>query len=554
MTTIENFETQQDQSTLSTQPTPLADAVATASAANGVDAYDGEVSDAQLASRVTKLLQTFQYTDLGNAKRWGSLFSQKYRWIPEQREWYVWNGARWQPDTSGKQVCSIDVVLDSLDEEYALLKAIGKEQPSNAAQIEKRKEANRKWYSASQAMTHITAMNKLARTQPGISMSYTEFDSKGHFLGVDNGILNLRTGEFVEDQPQYYISKSCGTAYDPAATAPEWEKFLWRIFEGDATKIAFIQRLFGQSLLGTSDKSILTIFCGHGANGKSTLVDTMISLLGDYGKNTSATAVMETKANKEYYLAELKGIRLSIINESKQGALLDEELVKSLVDSGKIQARQIYRAPITFQPVTTPILTTNYAPRITGDYAIARRILFVTFPFQLPQAERNPKFRTQVLEPELPGILNWALEGCRAYLEHGLNPPDCVVESTRAYVKDNDRFGRFLEDRCITADDARVSLMDIKAAYASWLEEKGYREIGEDRVSQDLRSRGFVVEKRNGGRFYALGLRLQTGAGDSQLFEDVCNADGEPLCNQPVRPITTRTGVPLQELKGKYGR
>src|SRR5690606_18455802 len=113
-------------------------------------------------------------------------------------------------------------------------------------------------------------------------------------------------------------------------------------------------------------------------------------------------------------------------------------------------------------------------PRITGDYSIARRILFVTFPFQLPLEERNPKFRTDVLEKELPGILNWALAGCRAYQQQGLNPPHCIIESTRTYVKDNDRFGRFLEDCCVDSPKDRISLQDIKEAYSEWLEQKGY--------------------------------------------------------------------------------
>ncbi len=487
------------------------------------------VVTAPASNTPAKPMLTFQYTDLGNAKRWASLHRDRYKWIYELREWYRWNGARWEPDIGGHQVCAVDDVLDSLDNEYALLVAQRKDHPDNAEKIAKRMETNRKWYAASQAITHISAMNALARSQPGISKSFTEFDSKGHFIGVKNGIVNLRTGEFVEDQPQYYISKCCGAAYDPHAESPEWDKFLMRIFEGDQDKIAFVQRLFGQALMGTEDKSILTIFCGHGANGKSTLVDTMVSLLGDYAKNTSAATITETKSNKEYYLAELKGVRLSIINESKQGALLDEELVKSLVDSGKIQARQIYRAPITFQPVTTPILTTNYPPRITGDYSIARRILFVTFPFQLPVAERNPKFRTDVLEKELPGILNWALAGCRAYQKQGLNPPHCIIESTRTYVKDNDRFGRFLEDCCVDSPKDRISLQDIKTAYSDWLEQKGYREIGEDRVSNDLRARGYPVEKRNGGRFYALGLKLQSSDDEEKSTDDKFFTGSRPM-------------------------
>jgi putative DNA primase/helicase len=560
--TEENTMTTIDQSLLATNPAN--DAVdATASAESMEATTNTEIEDTAGVELATasddnsdepkvpvtdpaKLIRTFQYTDLGNAKRWTSLFNERFRWIPELKEWYCWNGSRWQPDTSGRQICSVDGVLDSLDQEYRLLKAMLKENPSATEQIGNRIEANRKWYAASQAMTHIMAMTKLVRSQPGSSLSLTELDNKGHFLGVNNGILNLRTREFVQDQPHYYISKSCGADYDPNATAPQWNTFLSRIFENDADKIAFVQRLFGQALLGTDDKSILTIFCGHGANGKSTLVDTMITLLGDYAKNSSASTVMETRSNKEYYLAELKGVRLSIINESKQGAMLDEEFVKSLVDSGKIQARKIYSSPITFQPVTTPILTTNYAPRITGDYAIARRILFVPFSLQLPPEERNPKFRTEVLEKELSGILNWALDGCTAYLEQGLNPPECIVEATRAYVKDNDRFGRFLEDRCEESDRDRVSLQDIKAAYAEWLEEKGYREIGEDRVANDLRSRGYLVDKRNGGRFYVLGLKLHTG--NRSVIDDIFNERGEPLVNPPQR----KPGR-LENIRNKYG-
>lgn len=516
-----------DQSLIDT--TIIHDAPTTAANAEAVEANTTEIAPAiddhaseadepkAPAAELAKLLRTYQYTDYGNAKRWTSIFNERFRWIPEIKQWYVWNGSRWQPDMSGLQICSVDEILESLDREYLLMKAMLKENPSGTENLGKRIEANRKWYAASQAMTHIMAMTKLVRSQPGVSLSLTELDNKGHYLGVNNGILNLRTREFVQDQPQYYISKSCKADYDPNATAPQWHTFLNRIFENDTDKIAFVQRLFGQALLGTDDKSILTIFCGHGANGKSTLVDTMITLLGDYAKNSSASTVMETRSNKEYYLAELMGVRLSIINESKQGAMLDEEFVKSLVDSGQIQARKIYSSPVTFQPVTTPILTTNYAPRITGDYAIARRILFVPFSVQLPVSERNPKFRSEVLEKELSGILNWALDGCTAYLEQGLNPPDCIIEATRAYVKDNDRFGRFLEDRCESASNARVSLQDVKAAYAEWLEEKGYREIGEDRVANDLRSRGYPVQKRNGGRFYAMGLKLRTDGGNSPV-------------------------------------
>lgn len=453
--------------------------------------------------------QLFQYTDFGNAKRWAFLFQEKFKWIPELKTWFLWNGARWEDDITGRHVCNVDRLLDDIDNDRALLLALNKEQPENQHAIDELLKQNQSWRKSSQAMSHIHAMTKLARSQPGVSQSYTAFDSKGHFIGVQNGIINLETGEFVTDQPQYYITKCCNAVYDPEAECPEWEQFLMRIFEGDRAKVAFIQRLIGQALLGTSEKSKLVIFCGNGANGKSTLVDTIITLLGDYAKNTSAGVVTESKHNKEYYLAELKGVRLTVINESKRGAYLDEELVKSLVDSGEIQARQIYKAPITFQPVATPIFTTNYPPRISADYSISRRLIYVPFSFQLPMEERDPKFRTDVLEKELSGILNWALDGCRQYQEQGLNPPTSIIDATNAYVHENDRTGRFIDERCAESPAERTKLEEIKNAYLQWSEQKGYRDITEDRIANDLRSRGFRVEKRNGGYYYVLGLRLR---------------------------------------------
>ncbi len=459
----------------------------------------------------TKNLKTvFPYTDLGNAKRYSHLFKSHYQWIYELKQWYCWNGSRWVPDITGSNTHRIDEVLEDINQDILFYKEL---LATNQIDDDKYKElvtSNGKWHQTSQSSGKISAAVKLASTQPGVSRSFTDFDSKGTYLGVTNGVINLKTGVLVTDQPEYYITKSCGANYDPEATCPNWLAFLEQIFEGSQDKCAFIQRLFGQGIMGTPDKDKLVILCGNGANGKSTLTDTMITLLGDYALNTSANTIIQSKGNKEYYLAELKGVRLSIINESRKGAYLDEELVKSLVDSGEIQARQIYQAPITFQPVATPILTTNYRPRLSADYSINRRIIFVPFDYQLPEEERNPNFRGEVLIPELSGILNWVLEGCRQYQEQGLNPPSCIVEATNEYFRENDRIGRFIQERMIVDLGSRTQLQEIKVAYVTWGAMNGFREVSTDRVSQELRQKGYLVEKRNNGVYYVMGLRLKT--------------------------------------------
>lgn len=448
----------------------------------------------------------FPYTDLGNAKRYVSLFKDQFKWIYELKQWFCWNGARWEPDVSGSNTHRIDEVLKDIQSDVLFFEEEFQENRLDEEQYKGLIKDNAKWYVASQSAGKIRSAIQIARTQPGISRSFTEFDSKGKYLGVKNGVLNLKNGELIVDRPEYFITKSCGAAYDPKATCPNWLEFLNQIFEGCDDTIGFIQRLFGQGMLGTPDKDKLVLMCGNGANGKSTLTDTMIELLGDYALNTSANAVMQSKANKDYYLAELKGIRLSIINESKKGAYLDEEMVKSLVDSGEIQARPIYQAPFNFQPVATPILTTNYRPKVTADYSISRRILYVPFNFQLPTDQRNPNFREEVLKHELSGILKWALEGCRQYGLEGLNPPKNIVDATNEYLSENDRIGRFISEQLVEKVDTRISLKEVKDLYVQWAVQNGFREVSTDRVSQELRQKGYAVEKRNNGAYYVLGL------------------------------------------------
>jgi putative DNA primase/helicase len=463
-----------------------------------------------MSTENSKQKTVFPYTDLGNAKRWSHLFKENYKWIYELRHWYRWNGSRWELDISGSHTHRIDEVLEDIDRDMAYFKELLQTQQISEDDYEELCKDNRKWYIASQSAGKIHSAVRLASTQPGVSRTFTDFDNKGKYLGVDNGVINLETGELIVDKPEYLITKSCSAAFNAEAVCTNWINFLSEIFEGSQEKIDFIQRLFGQGLLGTKGKDKLVIMCGNGANGKSTLTDTMVDLLGSYALNTSANTVIQSKTNKDYYLAELKGVRLSIINESKKGAYLDEELVKSLVDSGEIQARQIYQAPITFQPVATPILTTNYRPRISADYSISRRIIFVPFDYQFPKAKQNPRFRDEVLKPEMSGILNWVLDGCRQFQEQGLNPPACITDATREYFRENDRIGRFIEERMKVSATSRVKLQDVKEAYVIWAGLNGFREVSTDRVSQEIRLKGYLVEKRNNGVYYVLGLRLKT--------------------------------------------
>ena len=155
--------------------------------------------------------------------------------------------------------------------------------------------------------------------------------------------------------------------------------------------VSFLQRFIGSGLVGRLGKYKLAIFCGAtGDNGKSTTVDTINNIFGDYGAVSSAEMLFEKHTNnKEYYLARLTGKRFVLKNEVKDGARLAGDIVKMLVDSGETTARHPYGRVFEFQPRFTPILCTNARPVVGTDEAVWRRIWLVPFDNRVSEEDKD---------------------------------------------------------------------------------------------------------------------------------------------------------------------
>lgn len=483
------------------------------------------------------------YTDIGNSKRWVEHFSNQFKLVPERDEWFYHDGNRWQVDEHGYRIQkTIDLFLQSLDADMDYLvsaiadlqqkldvssnkelKKLGSDDEDAAllGQLYDMLEENRHWYKACQSKGRIEACLALA-SMMGASKNYSEFDSKGKYLGVKNGVIHLATGAFTQNDPEYYITKSANADYDPDATCPNWLAFLDSTFKGDADLIAFIQRLAGEALLGERCKTKLIMLIGSGANGKSTLVDSLLLLMGNYAITTNPDAITAGTGNSNgYYLASMKGARLVLLNETNAHAKLDNKMVKQLVDSGPVQARQIYGKPFEFQPVATPILTTNNPPTISSEYAINRRLLCVNFNHQIPEADRNPNFIREKIQGELSGMLNWALEGCRQYLQQGgLNPPQVVLDSTREYIFEYDRVRKYVFELYDVDPNGRITDKQFYEDYVKWCHHFDYDVCGRKQFNQEIRAMGYDVKISTGNVFYVFGLSRKKSEGGNVVSID----------------------------------
>lgn len=445
---------------------------------------------------------SYQPTELGNAKRFKTKFQGDMLFVYDQQQWFHWDGRLWRVDTDGYALRQFEEVIKDLAAERDRTAVAVEKSPEGSDMrgiLEQQLREQSAWYKASQRISVMGNSLRLAAAQDGMSKPLRDFDSKGHFFGCANGIVDLRDGALITGDRRYLMTKASSVNYRPDAECPEWDRFLLTIMEDNVDNVRFLQRLVGQAMLGSQGKDKLAILWGSGANGKSTFVDTLNDIMGPYATVTDPRMLMDSqRASKEYYLAPLKGVRLVLMSETKRGDMIAESIVKMLVDGGEITARYPAGRVFTFQPVFTPILSTNHRPKVGADPAIWRRVLLVPFTHTIPSEHRNPRFRAEVLAPEAEGILRWAVAGAMAYLQEGLAPTGTVVDATEEYRRSQDKIGLFVAERCSIGGDGRTRLVDLLEMYNAWCTSQGLQTMGRTTFKEELLMKGFAVRQSTG--------------------------------------------------------
>jgi putative DNA primase/helicase len=192
---------------------------------------------------------------------------------------------------------------------------------------------------------------------------------------------------------------------------------------------------------------------------------------------------------------------LVTINETEQSAHLNENRMKFITGHDVITARSLYQEPFDFPPTHKTFLTTNHKPIVRStDEGTWRRIHLLPFLVTIPASKRDVNFREAVLLPELPGILNWALEGLKSYREQGLNPPKMVTEATKEYRDDMDLIGSWIDERCQRKPDECVATFALHDDYVRWSKSEVGFAISTIAFGRELADRGFEKVKVKGVR------------------------------------------------------
>jgi putative DNA primase/helicase len=282
-------------------------------------------------------------------------------------------------------------------------------------------------------------------------------DRDPFLLNVENGTLDLRTGKLREYRRGDLITRLAPVRYSSAAEITTWSRVLSEIFRGDAELIHFWQMLCGICLTGDVSPQILPVLYGSGANGKSTILNVLLEILGpDYAMSAPPGLLTLRKGERHpTELAALFGKRLVVDSETAEGAQFNESLVKQLTGGDKISARRMREDFWTFAPSHKILLCTNHKPEIRETKnAIWRRVKLVPFDVAIPQDKQDPRL-PEKLRAEYPGILSWCVEGCRDWQENGLHIPKVVEDATQRYRAEQDVLAEFLDSECTVLDRSK---------------------------------------------------------------------------------------------------
>ena len=432
----------------------------------------------------------YPWNDIGAGHIFADFYQDRLRYVPERKMWFHYEGGIWKLDTGNLRAMLYCMELADLMYTFAL---------------EIRDEDKRKSYMkyASRWQSHSNRVNILKDAQVYHPIPYGNFDADIYIFNCKNGTLHIDTGEFTEHRSTDLLTKISPVVYDPTAYSQRFATYIDEIMSGDADRAKFLQKILGYGLTGDTRHECMTILYGVTTrNGKGTLCESVLKVLGDYG----CASRPETIAMKSYTngsqpsedVARLAGVRFVNIPEPGKGMVLDAAKVKAMTGNDTLNARFLHENSFDFQPQFKIYVNTNFLP-VINDMTLfsSDRIIIIPFDRHFDEHSRDTTLKRQFAEERVQSaILNWLLEGYRLLRSEGLQLPDSVKAATDRYQHDSDKMALFFEDNLVEDSTAEELTSTVYARYKGWCQENGCYPEGMKNFKQGLQAFALVVRKR----------------------------------------------------------
>lgn len=436
-------------------------------------------------------IRKFAFDDTGNADRFVEKFKTTARFSYVDKAWYFFNGKKWEYDITGKIKTLTEIVLKDMKIQRAYCQDEDEE---------KAYDKHLKYTRNNRGKT-----NMIKESEHRLSILPSDFDRRTDAFNCLNGVLDLKTGMLHEHKYDQFLSKISPVEYTDNIDHPKWSEFLNDIFDGDQELIKYIQKAVGYSMTGSTREQCMFFCYGNGANGKSTFLEVIGAILGDYAVNIQPETIMVKNnqgANSD--IARLKGARFITTVEPNEGARLNEGLVKQLTGGDTVTARRLYGNEFEFSPEFKLWMGTNHKPIIRGrDEGIWRRMHMIPFMVTIPDHKKD-KMLKHKLKKELPGILNWAVQGCLLWQREGLGMPAKVMDAVKEYRSEMDVVSAFLTECTVKFGEEKAN--NLYDAYSKWATDNNEYRMSNTKFGKEIALR--FEKKRKPDGFYYIGVKL----------------------------------------------
>lgn len=487
------------------------------------DEQDARADDIALTPEQCAFLFSGNLSDRDNGDRIAYLFGDRFKFVTNHNEWITFSSGVWK--TSAETNSAI----------YPFARELQRRLIANAQDAEEKKFA--KPFDSAKKMD---AAIRLLRGHQDIRITSADLDRHKHFLNVLNGVIDLQTGKLYPAAPELLITQQANAIYRPDYHNPIVEKFLRDIMPNEENRAALI-RWLGYALTGENSEQCALFTSGDGSNGKSTLFELQLNMLGDYATNLPVKAVVESRdsdANATTtQLNVLAGARFALVDEFKPYHRLDVQQFKSLTGDRFLKIRRLHKEYETIELLAKLFLNGNELPRLdnTNSYALRRRIRALSFTqiFSEERGNLDKDLSKKLATPEaLSGMLTICAEEAKLWYREGLLESNAMKDTKADYLNENDFIEEFISERCEFSKGASIRKKDfeerLKQEYPaetlpSRIRPRDLTKI----ITAKLENRGAIYEKDTHSKIYEFKGVGWVGTPKQQFLAD--DFDSEPV-------------------------
>lgn len=456
----------------------------------------------------------FEWSEMGMANLFGILYNQEARYCPEHKTWYTYHEGAWRKDEG-----SILVSEKIKDFVRLMILYCGEIQDD---------DLRKSYTNFVNKMGDRRMRDRICKDATGeLRISASQFDANPYLINCLNGTYDLRDFTFHDHIWSDFLTMQTRFSHTVQrdVKCERWEKFINEVTQGNKDKADFLQRSLGYSILGMSNEECMFILHGKTTrNGKSTLLNTIETMLGDYAKVVPVGMICKGDRSKDAEaasptLAGLKGKRFVTMSESNEYGKLDEEKIKQLTGGEEISARALYQSATTFLPQFTLWLSCNDLPMVTDKSLFAsQRIKVVEFNRHFSPKEQDTHLKDELTSQEaMSGIFMWLVKGYAEYKKRGLEMVGELQDVVDKYERDNDLVLQFLENRCDRAPESDehgnnlIRAKDLYQAFKMWAKSEGVFILSARKFNSEMERHPDWYDRKSTSSGYVIywGLKLK---------------------------------------------